>query len=45
MEGVVPDHTGEIQLTDALQSLARENRLLAVKLRGQRFDVVTGSII
>ncbi|GAB1409730.1 UTP--glucose-1-phosphate uridylyltransferase GalU [Desulfovibrionales bacterium] len=36
---VVPDATGEIQLTDALQALARENRLLAVKLHGQRFDV------
>ncbi|HCU68748.1 MAG TPA: UTP--glucose-1-phosphate uridylyltransferase [Desulfomicrobium sp.] len=39
LEGLNPDHTGEIQLTDALQSMARENRLLAVKLRGQRFDV------
>jgi len=39
LEGVKPDHSGEIQLTDALQSMARENRLLAVKLRGQRFDV------
>lgn len=39
LEGVKPDHTGEIQLTDALQSMARDNRLLAVKLRGQRFDV------
>jgi UTP--glucose-1-phosphate uridylyltransferase len=39
LEGVSPDHSGEIQLTDALQSMARENRLLAVKLRGQRFDV------
>ncbi len=39
LEGLKPDHTGEIQLTDALQSMARENRLLAVKLRGQRFDV------
>ena len=39
LEGVRPDMTGEIQLTDALQSMARENRLLAVKLRGQRFDV------
>jgi hypothetical protein len=38
LEAVKPDHTGEIQLTDALQSMARENRLLAVKLRGQRFD-------
>lgn len=39
IEGLAPDKTGEIQLTDALQSLARQNRLLAVKLRGQRFDV------
>ena len=39
LEGVKPDKTGEIQLTDALQSMARANRLLAVKLRGQRFDV------
>ena len=39
LEGVKPDATGEIQLTDALQSMARDNRLLAVKLRGQRFDV------
>jgi UTP--glucose-1-phosphate uridylyltransferase len=39
LENVKPDKTGEIQLTDALQSMARENRLLAVKLRGQRFDV------
>jgi len=39
LEAVKPDKTGEIQLTDALQSMARANRLLAVKLRGQRFDV------
>ncbi len=39
LEAVKPDASGEIQLTDALQSMARQNRLLAVKLRGQRFDV------
>jgi len=39
LENVKPDKTGEIQLTDALQTMARDNRLLAVKLRGQRFDV------
>lgn len=39
LEKVEPDQTGEIQLTDALHSLARQNRILAVKLRGQRFDV------
>ena len=39
LEALTPDQTGEIQLTDALDALARQNRLLAVKLRGQRFDV------
>jgi UTP--glucose-1-phosphate uridylyltransferase len=39
LEAVKPDKDGEIQLTDALQTMARDNRLLAVKLRGQRFDV------
>lgn len=39
IEALQPDATGEFHLTDALQSMARENRLLAVKLRGQRFDV------
>ncbi|MGE4554261.1 MAG: UTP--glucose-1-phosphate uridylyltransferase, partial [Desulfovibrionaceae bacterium] len=29
---------GEIQLTDALQGLADQGKLLAVKMRGQRFD-------
>ena len=39
LEAAKPDASGEIQLTDALQSMARQNRLLAVELRGQRFDV------
>lgn len=38
LENTQPGHGGEIQLTDALQALARNNRLLAVKIRGQRFD-------
>ncbi len=38
LEKVKPGIGGEIQLTDALQGLADSNRLLAVKLRGQRFD-------
>lgn len=38
LERCQPGVGGEIQLTDALQMLARENRLLAVKLKGQRFD-------
>jgi UTP--glucose-1-phosphate uridylyltransferase len=38
LENVTPGHGGEIQLTDALKALAKENRLLAVKMRGLRFD-------
>ncbi len=38
LENLAPGKGGEIQLTDALQLLARENRLLAVKLKGKRFD-------
>lgn len=39
LDQVRPGVGGEIQLTDALQMLASQNRLLAVKIRGQRFDV------
>ncbi len=39
LEGTEPGHGGEIQITDALLTLARKNRLLAVKMRGMRFDV------
>lgn len=39
LEKAAPDRNGEIQLTDAVNALARQNRLLAVKVRGQRFDV------
>ncbi len=35
---IKPGHGGEIQLTDALASLARERGMLAVKLKGERFD-------
>lgn len=38
LERVKPGHGGEIQLTDALQMLADERGLLAVKIRGKRFD-------
>ena len=34
-----PGHGGEIQLTDALQGQANARGLLAVKIRGMRFDV------
>lgn len=38
LENQEPGHGGEIQLTDALREMARNKRLLAVKMRGQRFD-------
>ena len=39
LEKVQPGHGGEIQLTDALQGQASGRGLLAVKIRGMRFDV------
>lgn len=39
LETQQPGHGGEIQLTDALQGLANGKGLLAVKIRGMRFDV------
>ncbi|MDL2291038.1 UTP--glucose-1-phosphate uridylyltransferase GalU [Desulfovibrio sp. OttesenSCG-928-F20] len=39
LEKVAPGHGGEIQLTDALQGQADSRGLLAVKIRGMRFDV------
>ncbi|WP_456324697.1 UTP--glucose-1-phosphate uridylyltransferase GalU [Desulfonauticus submarinus] len=39
LEQVKPDSQGEYQLTDALHFLAKENRLLAVKVSGKRFDI------
>lgn len=38
LENLKPNKDGEYQLTDALRGLAQKNRLLAVKIRGQRFD-------
>ena len=38
LEQIKPGHGGEIQLTDALQGLADNRGLLAVKIRGMRFD-------
>jgi UTP--glucose-1-phosphate uridylyltransferase len=38
LEKVKPGHGGEIQLTDALQGQATARGLLAVKIRGMRFD-------
>lgn len=39
LEKLEPGHNLEYQLSDALQSLAQDKRLLAVKLEGQRFDI------
>lgn len=38
LENIQPGYGGEIQLTDALQELAKSRGLLAVKIQGQRFD-------
>ncbi len=38
IDKVKPGHGGEIQLTDGLQLLAEKRGMLAVKLRGMRFD-------
>jgi UTP--glucose-1-phosphate uridylyltransferase len=38
LEGQRAGVGGEIQLTDALQGLADQDKLIAVKLGGQRFD-------
>ena len=38
LENVKPGHGGEIQLTDAMQKLAKSRGMMAVKIAGQRFD-------
>ncbi len=38
LKKVQPGHGGEIQLTDALQALAKDKGMLAVKMTGRRFD-------
>jgi UTP--glucose-1-phosphate uridylyltransferase len=39
LENIEPGYDLEYQLTDALQALAQNKRLLAVKLEGRRFDI------
>ncbi len=39
LEDLEPGYDLEYQLTDALQALAKNKRLLAVKLEGMRFDI------
>jgi len=38
LEQAKPGHGGEIQLTDALQRLAKDKGMMAVRIAGQRFD-------
>jgi UTP--glucose-1-phosphate uridylyltransferase len=38
LENTLPDKNGEIQITDALLSLAKQGRVLAYKFKGMRFD-------
>jgi len=38
LQQVKPGHGGEIQLTDAMQQLAKTKGMMAVKIAGQRFD-------
>lgn len=38
LEKVKPGHGGEIQLTDALQAMAKERGMMAVRMAGMRFD-------
>jgi len=38
LERIKPGHGGEIQLTDAMQRLAKDKGMMAVRIAGQRFD-------
>lgn len=38
LEKVKPGHGGEIQLTDALQAMAKDRGVMAVRMAGMRFD-------
>ena len=38
LEKVKPGHGGEIQLTDALQAMAKDSGMMAVRMAGMRFD-------
>lgn len=38
LEKVKPGHGGEIQLTDALQAMAKDRGMMAVRMAGMRFD-------
>jgi UTP--glucose-1-phosphate uridylyltransferase len=38
LENTVPDKNGEIQITDALMTLAKQGKVIAYKFEGTRFD-------
>lgn len=38
IRNTAPGANGEIQITDAIRTMAKEKRVLAVKFKGQRFD-------
>ena len=38
LENTAPDKNGEIQITDALMSLAKQGKVIAYKFQGARFD-------
>lgn len=39
LQDLKPDHTGEVQLTDAIDQMNRTQRVFARKFNGQRYDV------
>ena len=38
LENTAPDKNGEIQITDALMTLANQGKVIAYKFQGERFD-------
>jgi len=38
LENTTPDKNGEIQITDALMTLAKKGKVIAYKFQGKRFD-------
>jgi UTP--glucose-1-phosphate uridylyltransferase len=38
LENTTPDKNGEIQITDALMTLAKQGRVIAYKFQGERHD-------
>jgi len=38
LENTAPDHNGEIQITDALMTLAKQGKVIAYKFQGTRYD-------